>query len=388
MNPPEPRPDDLFVSAQSETDYKKDVEGGDDAATDESDTVGFWEKKQKELQVSVVDYNLSTLASLIDTQAIDLSPKYQRRFRWTNDRQSKLIESFLMNVPVPPVFLNEDEYGKYSVIDGKQRLTAINNMMRGRLTLSGLKVFRDINGKNIDDLPHALRTVMSVRPTVRAIIILRHSDKDIKFEVFRRLNTGGVKLNAQEIRNSTHPGPLNDLILELSETAAFHDLLGIHSKSKSALYQEMRDAEFVLRYFAFRLNWESYSGGMMRQLDNFMADNAKANPKELAELKTDFLQTIATVKAAFGVAAFKRWQPDKQAWRKQVLAALFDAEMFALRGYTEAQVAPNSQALMDGMKTLQADTEFQKSISAATNTPTLFIDRIKAVRSMVHQIVG
>lgn len=113
----------------------RDIEGEDDS-TDSADydaetPLNFWENKQRDIVTSVVDYNLSSLAALVSSRSIDLSPRYQRRHRWKGPRQSQLIESFLMNVPVPPVFLNEDAYGKYSVIDGKQRLTAIHEFLRG-----------------------------------------------------------------------------------------------------------------------------------------------------------------------------------------------------------------------------------------------------------------
>src|SRR4051812_16729792 len=92
---------------------------------DDVDPVGFWEKKQRELVTSTVDYNLSSLSGLIKDGQIDLNPHYQRRLRWSVEKKSRLIESFLLNVPVPPVFFNEDEIGTYSAIDGKQRLSTI-----------------------------------------------------------------------------------------------------------------------------------------------------------------------------------------------------------------------------------------------------------------------
>src|SRR5690606_6822211 len=99
-------------------DYSRDIEETDETLeSNEGDPVDFWEQKQRELVTSVVDYNLQGLTDLVSDRAIDLNPTYQRRLRWDQKRQSKLIESFLMNVPVPPVFLNEDEYGQYSVID-------------------------------------------------------------------------------------------------------------------------------------------------------------------------------------------------------------------------------------------------------------------------------
>ena len=115
---------------------KKDIEESEQVLdSDEGDPIDFWDKKQRELVTSVVDYNLGALSQLVADGTINLSPKYQRRFRWDTERQSRLIESFLMNVPVPPILLNEDGYGQYSVIDGKQRLTAIVDFFSGKLEL-------------------------------------------------------------------------------------------------------------------------------------------------------------------------------------------------------------------------------------------------------------
>jgi len=369
--------------------YENDLEDGtEELDQDAAEAVDFWEKKQREVLISVVDYNLATLAQLVQSKTIDLSPKYQRRARWDMTRQSRLIESFMMNVPVPPIFLNEDEYGQYSVIDGKQRLTAITNFMRGRLTLCGLTVFSDINGRTFDDLPESLRNHISTRTNIRTIIILRQSDTDVKFEVFQRLNTGGVRLNPQEIRNSTYPGPLNDLILDLSVQPPFHELLGIANREKSAVYKEMRDAEFVLRYFTFRDTWQTFSGGMKRQMDNFMVKNQRLPDVRLAEMREDFLSTLKAVKAAFGEHAFRRWVPDSQSWRRQVLAALFDAEMFACRGLDCEVLVQNQAAILDGLKALFGDSQFLKAIDAATNTPGLFRHRIEAMRKMMARVIG
>jgi len=288
-----------------------------------------------------------------------------------------------MNVPVPPIFLNEDEFGKYSVIDGKQRLHAIHRFMRGHLRLRGLDVFAELNDHTFEDLPRDFQNVMRTRPTLRAVIILRQSGTEIKFEVFQRLNTGGVHLNPQEIRNSTYTGPLNDLILDLSTHPAFHRLLGIKNKERSAIYQEMRDAEFVLRFFTFRDCWAEFSGGMKKQMDRFMESNRRIDLHECQLLKDDFLRTLEVVSACFGEHAFKRWVPGKNQWRQQVLAALFDAEMFACRGLRPGDCAPRQAKIIERMKTLFEDQEFHKSITLATNTPSYFRARIDEVRKVL-----
>lgn len=364
----------------------RDIEGDAfDDLDDATEPLEFWKKKQREILTSVVDYNLSTLADLVEDRNIDANPAYQRRDRWDTVRSSRLIESFLMNVPVPPVFLNEDEFGQYSIIDGKQRLTAITNFMKGRLRLEGLNVFSDVNGMTINDLPAGLRSIMKTRPTLRAVIILPQSDQDIKFEVFQRLNTGGVRLNAQEIRNSAFTGPLNDLVLELSGDKDFHAMLGIKRKDSSAIYQEMRDAEFVLRYFTFRTNWKTFTHGMKRNMDAFMASNRAMTDPQLGALKKDFKRTLKAVRTAFGENCFRRWVPEKAVWRKQVLASIFDAQMFACCRNDPADLAAVSEQIQRKFKRLFSDEEFRASIDAATNTPALFRRRVQAVQKIVAE---
>lgn len=376
MPPKSPEPD--------QPDYEvPDVEGIEDSANEVRDPVEFWIKKQRDLVSSVVDYNLSAVAELIETKRIDLSPEYQRRHRWNPARQSLLIESFLMNVPVPPVFLNEDQLGKYSVIDGKQRLYAIYLMLRGRLKLTGLEVFSDINGKTFDELPSELQTVLQVRPTIRAVIVLRQSDPDIKFEVFQRLNTGGVKLNNQEIRNSTFTGKLNNLVLRLSEDAEFHRLLRIREKSKSKLYQEMRDAEFVVRFMSFKDSWANLSGGLMRSMNRFMDENRNPTNAQLAALEATFRQAVRAAEAAFGEHAFQRWVPERGEWRAPVLASLYDAEMFAVHDLDVGSLRMRQGAILEGLKKLFEHKEFRKAIDSATNASSAFRGRIAAVREVV-----
>ena len=367
--------------------YKDDIEEKIDESV-ETQPFKFWEARQRELVTSVVDYNLETLANLITNNIINLSPRYQRRFRWDEKRQSKLIESFLMNVPVPPIFLNEDIYGQYSIIDGKQRLTAIHNFLRGRLVLQGLEIFSDINGKNFDTLPKTLQSILLTRANLRAVIILIPSDKTIKFEVFRRLNTGGVKLNAQEIRNSVFPGNLNNLILDISEDKRFQTLLGIKNKEKSRIYQEMRDAELVLRYFTFKDNWKEFSGGIRINMDLFMENNQKMTDEKIQELRKDFSQTLEVIEAAFGNNAFKRWVPERSQWKQQVLASLYDAQMFACRGLNANEILPKRGDIIQGLKKLFSDPEFRQSVDAATNTPTYFTRRIIIMQNMIYEIIG
>lgn len=387
-------------------DIERDIEESEEQLdTDQADQADIvrWEGRQREIVTSVVDYNLGTLSNLVKEGDINLSPAYQRRFRWDKKRQSQLIESFLMNVPVPPVFLNEDGYGEYSVIDGKQRLAAISTYFEGKFALEGLEEFKDLNGKCFQELTPQLQRVLRTRPILRAVFILKQSDPNVKFDVFHRLNTGGVKLNPQEVRNNVFPGPLNDLIHKLSTLPDFHQILGIEDKQKSAIYREMRDAEFVLRFFALKDSWETAMGQLRSIMDNFMDDNQKpakgdqnqkAYSRFLADLERDFLRTISEVKAAFGNKAFRRWQTDKEVWRKQMLAALYDAEIIACYQFSKnhedakQKLAPKSAEIIARLQQSFHNDAFRDSILAATNTPKNFRYRIQTVLNILNEVTA
>lgn len=366
--------------------YKNDIEESDNQS-EEVSSVNFLDKKQRELLTSTIDYNLEGLTNLIIKRVIDLAPKYQRRFRWDEYRKSKLIESFLMNVPVPPIFLNEDDFGKYSVIDGKQRLSAIHEFITGKLTLKGLQVFKDLNGLNFFDLPIEFQNSLKIRATVRAIIILRQSDKDIKYEVFQRLNTGGVKLNAHEIRNSAFPGLLNDKILDLSEDKIFHKILGIKSKTKSRIYQEMKDAELVLRFFALKNSYKSYGGGLKNILDNYLDENQGLKEQKVSELEKEFKDTLDLVQKVFGAeGAFRRWIPQSSKWKQQISAPIYDMQMFALLGKNKEIIVENKEKILNDFKNLFAqDKTFTESIESSTASPARFHYRINKLEEILNK---
>ncbi len=174
--------------------------------TSDQEIVSRFEDAQNALVLQASDLSLETVAAMVSNQAIDVRPQFQRRERWDIERQASLIESFLLNIPVPPVYLSEDDFGRYSVIDGKQRIMAITEFMRNRLYLRSIVRYPEVRGRRFQDLPEALRNALTVRPYIRAITILRQSDRAIKYEVFHRLNSGGEPLNPQGIRNVIYRG--------------------------------------------------------------------------------------------------------------------------------------------------------------------------------------
>jgi len=342
--------------------------------------------QQRNLITQFVDYNLKTLSELLEEDTINLHPEYQRRYRWNDERQSKLIESFIMNVPVPPIFLNEDDFGKYSVIDGKQRLNTIKRFFTDELELVGLKVFQNLNGKIFSNLPLPYQNYLKTRAVLRAIIILNESDEDIKYKVFQRLNTGGVKLNDQEIRNSAYPGDLNDLTLRLSENPTFHKLLGVDDKNESKIYQEMKDVEYVLRFFTFFENPDYFSGDISWKMSDFVRKNQRMEETKIKEYEKQFLNTINFINRLFGEFAFKRWLENKGYWKKKMTTPLFDAVIFACIDRDVKVSIPNDfnkEDFISEYKKLFSDKDFDFFISFHTSTSSAFITRKAKVYNLI-----
>ncbi len=346
----------------------------------------FWKKKNKEVITVTVDYSLSHLTNLIKKGLIDLAPKHQRRHRWTDKRKSKLIESFIMSIPIPPVFLNEESGGSYSVIDGRQRLIAISEFMKGELTLSGLEVFENFNGKTIRHLPQDYVDKLENLYTLRALIVIRETTKHVMLEVFTRVNTGGVQLNPQEIRNATFQGPLNDMVMELSQSERFHSLLRIREKTRSSIWNKMKDAELVLRYITFKDKWSEFPGPLKTNMDNYMKKNQYIRKQEIEKIEHDFNRTIGVVGAFFGKYAFRRWNPERGrrgTWFKAVNSAIYDAQMFSCQDFDSEQATGKETAILEGMKSLFEDDKFNEYVSRGTNTPEFFRNRIQMVKGMV-----
>ena len=168
-------------------------------------------KKYQEGEIRIVTeqarYPLSTISAMVHSQNYKMNPEYQRRHRWDNQKRSALIESLIMNVPIPPVFLYEYEYSSYEVMDGLQRLTAISTFYDGEFALEGLTQWPELNGKTYAKLPKTLRQGVD-RRYISSIILLHETAKNskeagyLKQMVFDRINSGGEKLTPQEKRNA------------------------------------------------------------------------------------------------------------------------------------------------------------------------------------------
>jgi hypothetical protein len=345
-----------------------------------------FEAAQNALVLQASDLSLETIAKMVESQAIDVSPKYQRRDRWKQAAQAGLIESFLMNVPVPPVYLAEDDFGTYSVIDGKQRITTVYRFLREEFALEGLRNFPEVNGMRFSELPIQLRNALSIRPYLRVVTLLKQTDPGLKYEVFTRLNTGGEPLLPQEIRNALYRGPLNDLLFELGDKGFLKRQLKIESE-KDTPFKEMQDVESVLRFLCLSEEWGEFSGDMRRSMDAYAARNQTLKKASVQKSRDLFTKALDRCQVLWGDEAFRRF--DKTAYRDQFMSAVYDAQMIAASELSETRfrlIKGTTASLARETKKLFNDQKFVDAVRVSTNSPSKVLYRITKVKDMLARV--
>lgn len=342
---------------------------------------------QSRLVVQTADLPLGTLADMVETNAIDLQPGFQRRERWKSDKQSALIESFLLNVPVPPVYLSEENDGTYTAIDGKQRLKAINDYLQGRFALRNLDRLSEASGLHFAQLPTEIVNALRLRPFLRVVTLLKQTDPLLKYEVFLRLNRAGEPLNSQEIRNVAFRGNLNDAIYAASSEPFLKSQLKI-SDDTSPAYRDMADAEYVLRFLTLYYGFQTFGGNLGTAMDGFMRDHQSASRPVAEETVAKFYSALSRCEDLWGDHAFHR--PEGQGWRDQLLAGLYDAQMIAISFFSEEDyntIARKKPQAIKIARDVFNDTEFDKSVRTGTNTPARLNYRVTTLFQMLHTLV-
>ena len=207
---------------------------------------------ERKLVTQPYDYSVDQLTSHVEKGKILLiDVPYQREYVWDDAKASRLVESLLLNVPIPVCYFAENEDASWEVIDGLQRLHSIVRFLKNSFPLRGLSVLTELNGRTFADLPSRDQRRIESR-TVRFVLITEESHPDIKFDVFERLNTGAVKLTPQELRNCIYRGAFNDGLREIVNDVSFRGALG------RAKDPRMRDEEMVLRFLALYSDLPGY----------------------------------------------------------------------------------------------------------------------------------
>jgi hypothetical protein len=260
-----------------------------------------------------------------------LAPDYQRNEVWKNDRKSKLIESFMMNIPVPPVFLYEVKYANYEVVDGRQRISTLLSFYKDEFSLTNMEIFNELDGLTYSKLPDEFKDRLD-RRFLSAIILLKDSTNDsireleLKQFIFERLNTGGELLEPQEIRSALHSKTkFNSLIKELCLNDSFKKL---YPMSENEI-KRMLDQEMILRFFSYKsAHALSLSLSTKEVLDKYMSLSSQFIPEDIDVLRCLFERTIEFVRESFGEYAFfnVKKKPEKMLYDAIMIASALQVE--------------------------------------------------------------
>lgn len=338
-----------------------DIEDEDLAATEVP-------KKVRVLQTQAYDKSVSDLVSMIRNKDISLDPDYQRNYIWDNKKASLLVESILLSVPIPVIYVAEETDSRWAVIDGLQRLNALRRFSDNEFRLTGLEVLADLNGFQYSKLnPKALRIFRN--GIIRIIVVLQESDPEIKYDIFLRLNRGSIKLNEQELRNCLYRGKFNNLLKDLRTYPNFLNCLRMSAPSK-----RFNDAELALRYLALSEAYDrstgkvkNYRNKMKTFLNSYMASKSSISEGELLALSEKFKSTIDRVCLIFGNTAFVRFDPLAGA-DFRVNRALMDAVMLGAERLSDQQAVMFKDQLINLHHSLPTtDNVFDDALTYGTN---------------------
>lgn len=334
-----------------------------------------------ERKVVTQSYDLS-IQTLSEKWADDslVLPDIQREYVWDNPRASKLVESLLLNIPIPVLYFAETDDAKWEIFDGHQRIRSVVRFINNEFRLSRLAVLGELNGRRFHQLPGREQRFLLTR-MMRAVVISTDSHPNMKFEIFERLNTGAIILNAQELRNSLYRGPFNDLLRSLVKDDAFRTCIGT-----AAPRRRMADEEFLLRFFALQAELDTYRPPLKKFLNEYMAAHQNAGRPTLDQHRRLFRRTIDRVESAFGANAFKATDSDGHATERTPNRALFDAQMLAFSwASSRADFAASRAKVIRQFSKLYDDEGFMDSISLATGDRSRTLAR---VRSSIRALRG
>ena len=325
------------------------------------------------------------LISRIEHEEIDLAPDFQRQAGiWNDERKSRLIESLLLRIPLPVFYVAADESEKWSVVDGIQRMTTIYDYVTGKFSLKQLEYLPKLNRCTHDGLRRPLQRRISETQLI-VNVIESGASPDVLFNIFRRINTGGVTLNGQEIRHALNPGPVRDYLKELAESDEFKKATDGRISPK-----RMADRECVLRFLAFHITpWEHYSASDLNgYLVRTMREINDMSECKRNDFAVDFRKAMLAASDIFGENAFRKPSSER---RLPINKGIFEAWTVQLARCSPEQIS----ALVERQNDIQCrfknliaeDSKFSDSITYTTGSPQHVQKRFQAIEQLVKEFV-
>lgn len=360
----------------------------DDESDNESKIPYEIPQEVRKITTQAYDKSVYDIVRMIEDKDIRLDPDYQRNYVWDNKKASMLIESIILNVPIPVIYVSQEKDDSWSVIDGLQRLNSLKRFFDGKFKLSGLEILSELNKQDINTLnPKALR--MLKNGLLRVIMITHDSNEEIKYDVFMRLNTGSVHLTEQELRNCLYRGSFNKLLKELTQNKIWQNLIGLKEPHK-----RMADRELALRFLAIVKHWDAekgeitnYKGRMKSFLNDFMSTYKNIDSRNSDNWKNFFEETVEKVLDIYGENAFKRINIDGSR-ENSINRALMDVIMLSTAQHSIEELTPHKEQINETLRNLIVnDTEFRNSVKIGTSDTKVITYRLKKWCDELNKII-
>lgn len=364
-------------------DITKKFEGEDEDAAFE----GPFDPTKIDVDISV--YNLGTLLEQLEYEEIDLTPDFQRSSDlWTDVAKSRLIESILMGLPIPSFYFSEDEETpKLIIVDGLQRLCSLKDFwVTKRLKLKGLQFLTSLNGKGVDELDRTqIRRLKGLKITVNKL--RKGTPPEVKLAIFQRVNTAGIPLNYQEMRNALYPKKATSLLKKMASLESFRQATGGKVSNR-----RMADADFANRFIAFYLRQEDYDGHLDKFMGDALEELAKLSPEKIDDILKAFDNSMKLCFSLMGENCFRRPDPDYSGtYLNQLNKSLFDVISVSFAHLTDDQqksLTNRQQDFNDGLNRLFNDYTFIRAITEGTAKKPQVKTRYNEFNKMIKAILN
>lgn len=345
-----------------------------------------------DVNITQIPTNVSNIMERLENEEYDLMPAFQRHGGlWSIEKQSRLIESLMLKIPLPAFYFDASREDKWVVIDGLQRLTAFQNYLVGedmedgsreKYKFQGMQYLRDFNGKTFDELPRQyIRRIKE--SSIVAYTVTKGTPEEVVFNIFQRINTGGVQLNDQEIRQALYSGIGTDLIKEMAEMEVFKEATQFAVKP-----DRMLDREYALRFLSFtELDYEKeYKGN----IDNFLIKGLKEanvfDANDCGRVIRRFVRVMKACKSIFGKYAFRKYNKDFR--RGPINKAIFEIWAICFGELNVIQlkrIEKNKDEFLRQFGELLENSDFAVALKAGDRYS--FMKRIEMSRELIEEFL-
>jgi hypothetical protein len=330
------------------------------------------------LRTEQYDFSVATLVEMMKKGDVSI-PEFQRRYVWSDRQASRLVESLIIQCPIPVIYLNQEKDETFSVIDGNQRLNSLKRFVENSFTLAGLTSYPELTGLRYSELDRRFQRHISNR-VLRCTVILKETHPQVKFDVFERLNSGAVALTRQELRHGLYYGTL----LKTAGSVARELKLDNHFGGRKD--KRMKAEELVIRYWALSRGISTYEKPLASFISNFAEANRNPSDDEIVKLTQEIREAYDRAVQLFGPHSFSFSKKGAARFN----AAVFDAQMVSCAKLTPTKfqiLGGKRVAIQQAYALLQKEREYSKSITLATSDKASLQGRIHKVSTLLKSFL-